>query len=101
MTLREISKLPAGTKVYEIVNGEIRPYTILAFDVKDPNYFYLISGYNHCDAVGHYLPTANGHWEEDYDKAKQAMWFQNVQKLKSKNEIYFEGKKDIDLTKYE
>jgi hypothetical protein len=97
MTIQEISKLPLGTKVYKIWNGEIHSFQTLAFDAKDSNYFYLISGNNHTDAQGYYLPTSGGIWESDYVKAKEIMWQQIIDQVESKNRIYFEGTKDVDF----
>ena len=97
MTIQEISQLPLGTKIYKIWNGDIRSYETLAFDTKKPDYFYLISGLNHSEAIGYYLPTAGGIWETDYNKAKEEAWKQVVENLHSKNRIYFEGAKNVDF----
>lgn len=97
MTIQEVTQLPLGTKVYKVFDGEIRSYETLAFDSKRPDYFYLISGLNHTDTVGYYLPSAQGEWESDYEKAKELMWEQTIKKVISKNRIYFEGEKSLDF----
>ena len=98
MTTNEITKLELGTKVYLIRNARIEQYTTLSFSPKKPVYFYLISGLNVTETKCLYLSNDNDlHWEIDYEKAKEVMWEQLVENVKSINDTYFNGQKSLNF----
>lgn len=100
MTLHEISQLPLGTNVYRVRRGRIESYETLSFSTKHPEtYFYLIDRNNYTTSVGFYLGSdlqLHGHWEVDYEKAKEVMWEQLKRNLEGVNEVYFNNQKEIE-----
>lgn len=99
MTLHEISELPLGTIVYRIRRGQIEQFETLSFSSTFPeSYFFLIRKSDYQTAVGFYMSTnydLHGHWEVDYEKAKEVMWEQVKSNVETINETYFNNKKEI------
>jgi hypothetical protein len=100
MTSQEITQLPLGTKVYLIVDAKIIKYRTIGFNPRYSNYFYLQSDGSVSDVQTLYIDSQefkNSHWETDYEKAKEVMWKQLKERVKSINDIYFENKMDINF----
>lgn len=98
MKTEEIIKLPLGTKVYLIHNAEISSYVTLGYHPNHKDYFYLQSKLSISDTMCLYLKKEDYYiWEIDYDKAKEIMWEQFKDVVKSKNKIFMGNKKSINF----
>jgi len=99
MTIHDIIKLPLGTKVYYVIRGEIRKWVTLGMNPKNDRYFYFYSNGDVSETKCVYLCSEDreGVWEVDYDVAKEVMWEQLVSEVKTKNLIYMNGSKNLDL----
>ena len=99
MTPTELSKLPLGTKVYRISDGNLKPFKTLGFHPTHKQYFYLVSEDNASDTICFYLPIADKNldiaWETDYDEAREQIWEQTIRNAKSINSIWMDGKKTL------
>lgn len=103
MTTKEITELPLGTIVFLINDAKIESWQTLAFNPKYPVYFYLFGKGSvtntKCLCLDFEANTSDKHlvWETDYEKAKEIMWKQLKRKVMAINEIYREGKEDLNF----
>lgn len=98
MKLKEFINAKVGTKIYRVSDGSIKSW----FTLSNPtgthlgSYFYLVNGGKVLDAEGFYLPNHdNDFWTDSYDDAKEEMWKQEIERLKSKNRIFFNNSKNL------
>ena len=94
LTIHDVMKLPIGTKVYRVSGGEITQLNTLC---KHPRYdiFYFVLNSDVTDTASTSIRKDNHEYFTDYDSAKECMWKQLQEKMKSINEIYFDNKKSI------
>jgi hypothetical protein len=97
MTLKEVSKLPPGTKVHFIVGGTIKHFRVLSINPNYENILYLYSDGNFNDVESFLTDNDSNTWETDYEKAKETMWKQIIERAKSINNIYFNNKKSLNF----
>lgn len=100
MTTEDIIKLELGTKVHLIKNAEIKTWQTIGFHPKHPEYFYLAGNGSIEKTLCLFLDGGyDFHWETDYEIAKQVMWDQLKERVRSINKIYREGKESLNFEK--
>lgn len=95
MKFKKVIKEKPGTKVYLVSHGNIKTFTLLGYHPKYEKYYYLVDDSNVHKAFGIHIPSEEEFWSINYNEAKAEMWRQQKQKIKSINDIYFEGGKSL------
>lgn len=98
MTIQEVAELEVGTGVYEVDGINIRKLHLLSKHPKGYSYVYFIKDDSVTSTQCYYLKQElKTYFTLDYNDAKEKMW-QNLQnKVRSINEIYMDGSKTVSF----
>ena len=96
MTFEEIISLKPGTDIYRVVTGNIIHYWYIGTHPKSKKRAIFGSALSvDLVKVFHSNTFKSSIWETEYEVAKEKMWLESVENLKSINVTYFDNQKVI------